>query len=287
MAEYTLKNNLLEITVSTYGATLTSVKYKGEQQILRYSTVQEYAEDEYYIGATVGRCANRIGNSVVDIEGERYELIPNEGKNHLHGGPDSFSKREWEVDRADERVIRLYIDSPDGDEGYPGNLRLMVTFLLSGHTLHIDFRGTTDKTTVFAPTIHPYFRAVNPKLQINARSHVEVDEELIPTGRLVKCEGRYDYSAMSPVKSDLDDCFVLNDEYGLTFESGNVTMEMWTDFPAVHIYTGSNLGGCFVPGEGIAIEAEFYPDSANHPEWPSTLLHPGETFRKYVEYKIY
>ena len=284
---YSLSNGKIELTVMNLGATITSIKYCGREQLLRYETPEEYIKGTDYIGATVGRYGNRIKNSSFNLEGTAYTLAPNEGKNQLHGGPNAFSSREWAVN-ANRSRIRMSIESPAGDNGFPGNLRMTVTFTVTNHSVHIYFEGRSDAVTVFAPTVHPYFIANNATIQINADSHLEVDSELIPTGKILPCEGDFDYHEDRPVGSRaLDDCFILRDEYACTFESNGTTMEMWTDFPAIQVYTGEYLNPPLSPCSGIAIEPEFYPDSPNHPEFPSTVLKPGEIFGKYVEYKFF
>ena len=280
MKTYSLKNDILELSVLELGATASSLKFNGSETMLGYSTPEEYEEGTAYFSAVVGRYGNRIGGASFVLDGKRYELTANERKNQLHGGPMAFSKRKWTAENVDENEIRLSIFSPDGDNGFPGNLKMTVTYTLSGNALRLVFEAETDAPTVFAPTFHPYFRySGTPSIMINAGEHVEVDEELIPTGRLLPCEGRYDFSSLRPIDSVYDDAFVLRGTHALTYKTPEYTMELHTDFPAAQVYSGR-------PG-GVAIEPEAFPDSPNHANFPSTALYPGEKFRKWAEYRFF
>ena len=260
-----------------YGAPILSLRYKGVETVASHQNPEEYINDSTYLCKTVGRYGNRIGKSRFTLDGREYILVPNEGDNQLHGGPMSFCERVWDV-IADEDSIRMSISSPDGDNGFPGNLTMSVIFTIVADALHIDFEGETDMLTVFAPTIHPYFLCDGAQMILNAGNHVEVDGELIPTGNIVPCSGKYDYTSWRTVTDDLDDAFVIESDYALTYANKDFKMEVWTDFPAVQVYSGSSLG--------VAIEPEFYPDSPNHENFPDTTLHPGNKFRKYCEYKF-
>ena len=285
MKTYTLKNDCLELQVSSLGATITSLKYKGAEQVLSYDTEEAYLAGSAYICASVGRYANRIRNASFSLNGKKIQLVANEGKNQLHSGPVSVDKRHWKVEEDGEK-IRMSILSPDGDNGFPGNLKMSVTFSLVQSSLRVEFEGETDAPTVFAPTSHPYFIFSNARLKVNSKSHLELDSENIPTGVIKKNEGKYDYSTMRELCASLDDCFILDSEHALTMENNGVTLDVFTDFPALQIYTGEYLESPFSPRDGIAIEAEFYPDSPNHSNFPSTVLNPGEKFKKFVEYRF-
>ena len=288
---YTLSNEELEVSVITLGATVTSLKFKGEEKAICYQSAEAAEEGAGFLCKTVGRYANRIGNAAFQLEGKRYELPANEGKNQLHGGPNSYDKRVWNAEVKGESVC-FSIFSPDGDNGFPGNFTMRVTFSLEGGALRIDFGGETDKTTVYAPTVHPYFNlggtdnVLEGKLQVNAAGHLEVDEGLIPTGVVLPCEGKFDFAQMRVIGENFDDCFVTPGEHACTLEMGSFRMEVWTDFPAIQIYTGISMAAPYKNNQGIAIEPEAYPDSPNHANFPSTVLRPGEQFKGYVAYKF-
>lgn len=269
----------MELTVMQLGATVNSLKFEGRETMLRYESEAEYLDSNTYFSSVIGRYGNRIGGAEFPLDGKTYKLDANEGKNQLHGGRDSINRRMWTVEQADTEQVKMSIIMPDGDNGFPGNLKMTVTFKLSDNSLLMVFEGETDAPSVFAPTFHPFFVYNEAKLKINASEHVEVDNELIPTGRLLPCNDEFDYSAAREVPLTLDDAFVLNGEYALSFENENYSMELWTDFPAVQIYSANP--------NGVAIEPEFFPDSPNHPNFPSTMLRPGEKFRRYAEYRFF
>ena len=154
---YTLSSETLSVSVSTLGATVQRLRFLGRDCILGYESPEEYLAGSAYLGATVGRVGNRIGGSAFTLDGVRYALSPNEGENQLHGGPDSFDRRRWEAEIPGGNALRLTLFSPDGDNGYPGDLSAAVTYRVAGGTLRIDFEGESDRDTVFAPTNHMYF----------------------------------------------------------------------------------------------------------------------------------
>lgn len=286
---YTFGSDTLEVSVLTLGATVSSVKYKGRETVLGFPDIRGYEENSF-ICTAVGRYANRIGNSRISIDGTEYALIPNEGKNQLHGGPDSYDKRRWNAEVLGENSLRLSIDSPDGDNGFPGTLTMGVTYTVIGSELRMDFDGLCDKDTHFAPTSHMYFDLAGSRcvfdheLWLNAAGWLEVDGELIPTGRVSACEGAFDFSALRPVAQDYDHCFVLAGEHALTARANGISLDLYTDFPGVQIYTASAMGEALGKNSGLAIEPEFFPDSPNKPGFPSTLLRAGEKFAKYARF---
>ncbi len=288
---YTIQSGDLEVSVITLGATVTALKYKGAERAVCYQNAEDAIAGHGFLCKGVGRCANRIGGAAFTLEGRRYELPPNEHLNQLHGGPNSVDKRVWDAEILSDSAVRFSIVSPDGDNGYPGTLKMTFTYSVVGSALRVDFGGETDRTTVYAPTVHPYFNlggesVLDAKLWVNAAGHLEVNDELIPSGKVLPCDGKFDFSEMREVREDLDDCFVISGEHACTLQMSGGTMEVFTDFPAIQIYTGAKLHAPYKPNQGIAIEPEFYPDSPNHPNFPSTVLHPGEKFAKYVEYRF-
>ncbi len=280
MKTHTLKNEKLELTVMEFGATAHSLKFMGRETVAKCGSEKEYAESGAFYSAAIGRCGNRIGGASFALDGKEYKLAANEGKNQLHGGPDSYDKRYWTVESDDGEKIRMSILSPDGDNGFPGNLKMTVTYTLTENALRVVFEGETDAPTVFAPTLHPYFVYTGtPQICVNSNAHLEVDGGLIPTGTLLPCDGKFDFSSMRELDMSFDDAFVLTGEHALTFKTESYTMELWTNFPAVQIYSGNP--------NGVAIEPEEYPDSPNHPNFPDITLRPGEKFRKWAEYRFF
>lgn len=289
--QYVLSNDELEVAVTTLGAMVTRLKYKAVERAVCYTTPEQALNGKGFLCKTVGRYANRIGNASFSLDGVKYDLPANEGANQLHGGPNSYDKRIWNAEVQGESVL-FSIFSPDGDNGFPGNFIMTIRYSIQGGTVRIEFGGATDKPTVYAPTVHHYFNLndaesiLDAKLQVNASGHLEVDSSLIPTGKVLPCEGKFALNELRVLGEDLDDCFLTPEEQLCILEMGNCRLETWSDMPAVQIYTGTSLPAPFRKNQGIAIEPEFYPDSPNHPEFPSVVLRPGESFSKYIEYRF-
>ena len=288
--KYSFGSDLLELSVITLGATVTSLKYRGRELALSYSDAQGYLDDKAFVCAAIGRYANRIGDSRFTLNGKEYQLVPNEGKNQLHGGPLSYDKRTWQAEVLSDTSLRMSIFSPDGDNGFPGNLTMRVTYSIEGSSLRMDFDAVSDADTHFAPTSHMYFdlsgkgKALEHRMRISSSGVLEPGAGLIPTGRLLPAEECYDFGSLRPVAQDYDHCFVLDNEHACTVEYGDIRMDLYTDFPAVQLYTASALGAPHGKNAGLAIEPEFYPDSPNHPDFPSTVLKAGERFSRYAEF---
>ncbi len=286
---YVISSEEMSVSVITLSAAVTDILFKGKHCALGFDTPEQYDDNPGYVGLIVGRYANRIGGSKFTLDGKEYLLTPNEGPNQLHGGPDSWVKRVWDAEILSDNAVRFSLSAPDGENGFPGNMTASVTYTVKGSTLRLDFEGETDAPTVFAPTTHMYFNPaggsiLNCSMQINAFGWLQVDEGLIPTGELMPCKGEFDFSSLRPIARDYDHCFVLASEDACTAECGDVRIRLRTDFPAMQFYTGTWLSEPFGRNGGFAIEPEFYPDSPNRPEFPSPVLRPGETFRKYAEY---
>lgn len=288
---FRLSSGELSVSVMEYGATVTDVSYRGRRVGQGYRTVEEYRQGTAYIGAAVGRFANRIGGGAFTLNGKRYELSRNEGENTLHGGAGSWDSRLWHGEIVGES-LRMTLFSPDGDKGFPGNLTAAVTYTVTGNELRLDFEGQSDADTVFAPTTHMYFNLngggsiLDTEMQIDAAGYLEIDGALIPTGRVLPAEGDFDFSAPRPIAQDYDHCFVLRGERACTARAGGVALTLTTDFPALQFYTGSKLGEPFGVNGGFAIEPEFYPDAVNKPDFPSAVLKAGELFRKYAVFRF-
>ena len=287
--KYVICSGELSVSVMTLGATITEISFAGKNRVLAFERPEDYPASTAYLGATVGRYANRIAGSAITLDGVRYELTPNEGKNQLHGGPGTWAFREWKAEITGENSVRFEICGEDGENGFPGTMNASATFTVSGSSLRIDYRGITDKTTVFAPTNHAYFNlagegsVLNTVMKMNSSLYLQVDEENIPTGLALPCVGDFDFSSPRPIGRSFDHCFVVNSEEMLVAEAGGVRLTLHSDMPAVQLYTGDGLRDPLYPNAGFAIEPEFYPDSPNHPEWPSPVLRPGEEFHRYEE----
>lgn len=289
--QYILQSDTLRVSVMELGAAVTGLTYRGRQVGLGYARAEDYLSHDAYLGAIVGRFANRIGGGSFSLGGQHIELQRNEGGNTLHGGRDSWNRRVWQS-RLDGESVCFTLLSPDGDNGFPGRLCAEVRYSLSGSELRIDFEGKTDADTVFAPTSHMYFNlrgagsVMGMQMCIPAEGVLEVDDALIPTGRILPAAGDFDFSRLRPVEQNYDHAFVLSGPRACEAVGGGVRLTLDTDFPALQFYTGAFLGEPFGANGGFAVEPEFFPDAPNHPDFPSTLLRPGETFRRFALYRF-
>jgi aldose 1-epimerase len=192
----------------------------------------------------------------------------------------------------DENALRMTLLSPDGDNGYPGNLQAAVTYRVAGAVLRIEFEGESDRDTVFAPTNHMYFdlagdrQILNARLWLGADRVVEPGAGLIPTGRLQPADGAFDFHTLRPIGQNYDHAFVLSGEHACALEAGDARLDLFTDFPALQVYTGEFLHPPFGPNQGVALEPEFFPDSPNHPDFPDITLRAGQHFHRWAEYRF-
>lgn len=287
---FTLSSGDLEVSVTDLGATVTKLRFHGRTLSLGYDTAAEYLAGRAYLGAIIGRFANRIGGGAFMLNGRRYELTKNENGNTLHSA-DAFNARRWQGEIVGDGV-RFTLFSPDGDKGFPGDLTARVTYTVDGGTLRIDFEGDAAEDTVFAPTTHLYFNLDGTPdirahiLQMDAAGVLEADKALIPTGRVLPADGAFDFSSPRPIGQDYDHCFVLKGETACRVSAGGVRLTLTTDFPALQLYTGAFLGDAIGANRGFAIEPEFYPDAPNRPEFPSALLRGGMHFHRYAKYSF-
>lgn len=275
--------------------------------VLGFADLDGYlAHPEPYLGALIGRYANRIAGGRFPLDGALYALARNNGPNSLHGGDRGFDRRVWDVtpleDGAGTHGLRLSRVSPHGEEGFPGRLEVRATYTLEpGGALAISYEAVTDAPTVVNVTNHSYFNlagsgnAGGHELRLAASRYTPVDEDLIPTGDLADVAGtRFDFRRARKVGSGYDHNFVLDG--GVTAAprevaelhdpaSGRV-MTVETTEPGLQLYTADHLGDPFAPGDGIALETQHHPDSPNHPHFPSTVLRPGEVFRSRTVYRF-
>ncbi|HUQ64538.1 MAG TPA: aldose epimerase family protein [Flavitalea sp.] len=306
---YTMKNKWMELTVSTFGCTITSIIIPGKDGVKRnivlgYEEVAGYIDDPYYIGCVVGRYAGRISQASFIIDGQLYFLTANEGAtgNHLHGGYAGFNKKNFillsSAQKAEAASLVFYYNSPHLEEGYPGNLGLWVTYTLTNdNKIIIEYRAGTDHKTHINITNHTYFNfsgstapATKHQLMVNADAYVETRENYIPDGVIREVEGTvYDFRKKRRIDKFSDqlatgynECFVLNqsDDVNavLTDNVSGIQMSVTTSLPGLLLYTGDFLNGSFRKNQGICLETQFYPDSPHHPQFPSTLLIPGEEY---------
>lgn len=316
-----------------YGGIILSIRVpdrKGEfaDVVLGHDSLEGYTPNPPYFGAIVGRYANRIANGTFTLDGKTYTLPKNDGPNTLHGGTTrTFDRVVWDAEplKGKTGVAFSYL-SKDGDDGFPGNLKMKVTYTLTdGNALIIDYEATTDKATPINVSQHSYFNLkgegngdiLDHEIMINADRFTPVDKNLIPTGELRPVKGTpFDFTTPTKIGARINDNYeqlVLGHGYDHNFvinshpeQSGlklaarvheptsGRTLEVWTTQPGVQFYTGNFLDGKVVGKNGHAyqrrngfcLETQHFPDSPNHPDFPSTILKPGETFHQTAVFKF-
>ncbi|HEY3900735.1 MAG TPA: aldose epimerase family protein [Chthoniobacter sp.] len=281
---------------------------------LGFDTVEEYFNAHPHFGVTTGRFANRIARGEFRLDGLMHKLAANNGANHLHGGPTGFHARFWKSESI-MNGVRFTYTSADGEEGFPGTLKVAVTYTLTDEDeLRIDYEATTDRPTVLNLTNHAYWNLagasagsiLDHELVLHARHFVPVDDAGIPTGSVAPVAGgpmdfteaktlRRDFDQLHGNPGGYDHCYVIDEasEGALTlaasaYESGSGrVLEILTTEPGIQLYTGNFLNGSVIgkgghayrKNEGFCLETQHFPDSPNHPGFPSTVLRPGQVFR--------
>ncbi|MCQ6958562.1 aldose epimerase family protein [Mucilaginibacter aquariorum] len=298
------------VELTNYGATLVSVNVpdrdgKIGNVILGYPSLSGYLNDTCYIGSTIGRFANRIANAKFELDGITYQLENNDGANSNHSGSSGFNYKVFGyIITGDELIFDIL--SEDGDGGFPGNLNLKVSYKWTEENeLLITYYAVTDKTTVANFTNHSYFN-LNPKagnilnheLTIHADNILKAGADHIPTG-LIAPAGNLAFDKQK-VHNGINTCYVLNLQAEqapaciLSEETSGRVMTVFTTYPGVMLYTGDylnsnthgNNGKAHQPFDGLCLECQFFPDSPNHPHFPSTVLNPGETYQHNITYKF-
>ncbi len=318
----------LTVKLMNFGATVTSIQVAdgkpGTDIVLGYPSLDGYqTKQDPYFGAVVGRYGNRIAKGRFKLDGKEYTLATNNGPNSLHGGNKGFDKRVWDVKDSGADSVTFHYLSPDGEEGYPGNLNVTVKYTLNDNNeLRIDYEATTDKPTVLNTTNHTYFNlagegsgdVLKQIAWINADKFTPVDATLIPTGELKPVAGTpFDFVKPTPIGARIkekdqqleygrgyDHNFVLNDPGKLRVVArvsdphSNRMVIVSTDQPGLQFYTGNFLDGTIKGKSGkpygfrgaFCLETQHFPDSPNHANFPSTELKPGQTFRSTTIFRI-
>ena len=333
VTEFTLTNaHGMVAKIINYGGIITALHVPDRNGtfgdvVLGLNSLAEYEAGHPYFGALIGRYGNRIGKSTFALDGKQYTLAVNNEPNALHGGLKGFDKQVWdakEISSSAGAAIELTYLSPDGEEGYPGNLSVTVVYTLTDdNALQIDYRATTDKATVVNLTNHSYFNlsgngsgtVYDQIVQINADRYTPVNDALIPTGELAPVAGTpFDFRSPKVINGGLrsshpqvvygrgyDHNFVLNRKGSGLEQAARVyapatgrALEVWTTEPAMQFYTGNfvdgtlvgSSGGIYRQGDGLCLETQHYPDSPNQANFPTTTLKPGETYQTTTVYKF-
>lgn len=305
-----------ELHLLTMGATVHRLVVTGGDGVRRDVSVglpgaAELLASSDYLGGTIGRYANRIAGGRFDLDGARVELATHDRGNHLHGGPDGFDRRTWDVVTHEPAGVRLRLVSPDGDQGFPGEVTAEAAFSVDGNTVALELTAVTTRPTVVNLTSHAYFNldgsgsVDDHLLQVAASTYTPVDETGIPYGDHAPVDGTpFDLRAPARIGDrvrsahpqvvqarGLDHNLVV-DGVGwrpvavLSSSRSATRMELWSDQPCLQVYTGNFLDGTTVSrdgrllrqGDGIALEPQLAPDTPNHPAWPTAILRPGEQY---------
>lgn len=307
---YTIKNpSGAYVRIASLGAAVQSIVVPNRNGVptdvvLGYDTPGEYLRNDGYFGAFVGRYANRISNASFVLNGREYKISANEGKNTLHGG-NGLSKRRFTEIAVGENALTLGISDPDGGDGFPGKVEARVTYEFSeDNELSISYEATSDADTYLNLTNHSYFNLsgsgdiLDHELLINSDGYLPVDEELIPTGEVRAVSGaEFDFRKMRRIENGFyDHCFVLSGNEPcarLVSKESGIAMTLATDMPAVQFYAGGatglrlgKSGAVYGKNSGLCLETQYYPDSPNHPEFPSALLRAGEKHYSKTSYKF-
>ena len=326
VTEYTLTNSSgMQASILNYGGTITKLMVpdrngKMGDVVLGFETFGGYMQKkDPYIGALVGRYANRIANAKFTMDGKTYRLAPNNFGNSLHGGNVGFDKVIWNTEKIGDSSLKLTYQSKDGEEGYPGNLNVQVIYTLGAdNSLKIDYTATTDQATPVNLTNHSYFNLSAGKdstvldhvLKLDADKYTPVNDQLIPTGQIANVKGTpLDFTTPKPIGKDMgsvkggfDHNWILNkrgtelQEAATVYDPGSGRyMEVLTTQPGIQFYSGNFLNGdlqltkegqIYIPHSGLCLETQHYPDSPNEPSFPNTILRPGETYKQTTVYKF-
>ncbi len=326
---FVLGNGRVTAKVMTYGAILTELDVpdrsgKSADVVLGFDTLEGYLPRHPYFGSTVGRVANRVGGARFSLDGKDYTLAANNGPNTLHGGLKGFDKVVWKAEDASgpagPAVTFSYL-SKDGEEGFPGNLAVAVTYTVTADdALKIDYRATTDKATPVNLTHHSYFNLAGPasgsilghELMLTAAGYTPGDDGMIPTGAIGPVKGTpLDFTTSTPIGDRIDQLkgdpggydhnYVLDPAAKLIHPAARVTepttgrvMEVFTTEPGLQFYSGNFLDGSlkgkggvvYKQHQGLCLEAQHFPDSVHHANFPSTILRPGQTYTQTTIYKF-
>ena len=322
---YTLTAGNSEAVMTDYGAALVAWRFKCTDVVLGYDDLAEYENRGGSFGATVGRCANRIAGAKFTIGGEEYNLYKNDGENTRHSGPPQYNKRLWKAEAgADGNSVTFTLFSPDGDQNFPGNLTLSVTYTLTDEDeLILDYTGTCDKDTVLNPTNHSYFNLSghnagsigDHSLRIGCETFTPARSDAIPDGRILPVKGTpFDFTEFRTIGeriNDDDEQLKIGKGYDHNFcidlkphpvrkaaearsPVTGISLEVFTDLPGLQFYSGNGIaenvpgkdGAVYGPRYGFCLETQFYPNAVNEEAFASPVLKAGDTFRSRTVYRL-
>lgn len=321
---FALENDNVKAEILNYGGTIRSLKVKDKNGVftdvaLGYDDIESYVKNDGYLGALIGRVGNRINKGTFSLNGKTYRVGINDGENSLHGGIKGFDKKIWDS-RIDGEKLVLTTFSPDGEEGYPGNLNAEVVYSLTDKGIKIEYGATCDRDTVISMTNHCYFNLdgagngdiLPTKMTIFADGVTPTNEKLIPTGSILPVEGTpFDFRKPKQIGKDIesDDVYMKNcGGYDINYvldgkgfrkiaeAEGNksgIVMSVYTDLPGVQFYSGNFLSGAkgkegktYGKRNGFCLETQNFPDAVNQPSFPSAVLKKGDKYHTCTEYRF-
>lgn len=313
----------LRLEVITYGAAvhrlLVPTATGRRNVVLGYATLADYAASSTFFGATIGRYANRVAGGRFGLDGEQHALDLNENGNTLHGGSGGFDTREWTVESHTDTSVTMSLVSPEGDQGFPGEVTARVTYTVTSDEVHIDLAATTDRATLVNLTNHSYFNldgegsgsVDDHRLMVNADHYTPTDDLLIPTGEIAAVDGtpldlrtptrigsavRLPHAALRAARG-IDHNLVVRGD-GLramaTVASSDLRLTVSSDAPGVQVYTGNFLTGVdtgtsgrpYRQGDGLALEPQAFPDTPNQPGFGSAVLRPGDRYQRRIVWRL-
>ena len=319
---YTIKSSGgLKVEISNLGAKVTKLLIGGRDVVLGFKTADEWLTQETYFNAICGRVANRIKNGRFTLDGKDYQLPINNGTNSLHGGVEGFNAKLWEVVAQSAYEIQLHYRAKDGEEGYPGNADIWVTYTATKeNTLRIHYEAKTDAPTLVALTNHSYFnlagegsgRVDDHVLQVFADTYTPFDETACPTGEILPVEGTMmDFRKPVRIGDRIHDAFFAPGRgidnnwclcsadasrelrHAATLQAEGLTMECWTTMKGLQVYTGNYIerhegksGRMYDEQHAVCLEAQNWPDGIHHADFPNIVLRPGEKLDEITEYRF-
>ncbi len=316
--EVGIRRGDLSASVITYGAVIRDLVFQRRPLVLGFETLDNYIKYSPHFGAIAGRYANRIAAGHVELDGAAYQLSLNEGgKTHLHGGFHGFGRKPWRITDLSEHAVQLRLVSPDGEEGYPGEVEVTCQYSIDDdNCLRITLEGRTDRPTILNLAGHSYFNlddtadTLSHLLEIPASHYTPVNAQLIPTGEIASVENSsLDFRVTRPVRDEgqttafaYDHNFVIAREQAktphlaarLTGPATRTCLEVRSTEPGLQFYDGSKLnvpvaglgGRRYGPHAGLCLEPQLFPDTPNHANFGSAILRPGETYRQITEYRL-
>lgn len=328
---YTLMNdNGMEVCITNFGARIVSIMVPDKNDkmtdvVLGFDNIEDYINVPSDFGATIGRYANRIGQGKITIDGQEIQLPQNNYGHCLHGGPTGWQYSVFKVNQPDNKTIKLTVESPDGDNNFPGNVMASVTYTLTdNNAIDIRYEATTDKKTVINMTNHSYFNlngdpsinSMNQILYLASDSITPVDSTFMTNGEMMAVAGTpFDFNTPKAIEQDVNNYDNEQIKFGKGFDHNwvlktkgdinqlaakltspitGITLEVYTDEPGIQLYTGNFLDGTVKGKNGIVypqrasvcLETQHYPDSPNKAHWPSVVLEPGKTYTSHCIFQF-